>query len=97
MTVIMTAFEVAGLMVWDRKMETMPLQTRHRASRAPPFVIEAFGQRYRRPMQFIFLLQPSDLSPSRIYSFRAHIEVSRPPSAPRDPSCSNAPPKIKIC
>ena len=41
-----------------------------------------------------FLLQPSDSPPLGAYSFRAHIEM-RGPLAP-DPSCSNAPPKIKV-
>ena len=45
----------------------------------------------------VLLLQPSDLFPSRIYSFRARIEVSPPPPPPPDPSCSKAPPKIKFC
>ena len=46
-----------------------------------------------------FLLQLSGLSPWRIYSFRAHIESSRPspPPIPLVQTCSNAPPKIEIC
>ena len=32
----------------------------------------------------VFLLQPSDSSPSRIYSFRAHVEMLAPPP-PRPP------------
>ena len=33
--------------------------------------------------------------PFRVYSFRAHIEMLAPPPSP-DPTCSNAPPEIKI-
>ena len=31
---------------------------------------------------YVFLLQPSDSSPSRIHSFRAHIEMFAPPPPP---------------
>ena len=47
----------------------------------------------------VFLLQPSDLSPLMMYSFRANIEMpppALPPPPPSDPSSSNPPPKIII-
>ena len=50
-----TVFEAAGLTVLHPKAEIMLLQTQDLASRTPPFVIEAAGQRYKSTMKFLFL------------------------------------------
>ena len=55
MAVIVTVFEATVLTVSAKKTETMLLQTRSLASRAPPFVIEAAGQRYKQTMKFMCL------------------------------------------
>ena len=52
MTVIVTAFEAAGLTVSQKKTETMLLQTPDQAPCTSPLVIEAAGQRYRQTTQF---------------------------------------------
>ena len=46
---------VRGLTVSEKNAETMLLQTRDFASRAPLFVIEAAGQRYKQTMQLLYL------------------------------------------
>ena len=46
-TVIVTVFEEAGLTVSEKQTETMLLQPRDLASRAPPFVKETARQRYK--------------------------------------------------
>lgn len=48
MTIMRTAFEVAGLTVAEKKAGTMLVQTRHQTSRAQAFVMKAAGQRYRQ-------------------------------------------------
>ena len=47
MTFIVTFFEAAGLTVPEKKTEAMLLQTPDQTTLAPPFVIEAAGQRYK--------------------------------------------------
>ena len=46
MTVILTAFEAAGVTVSEKKTETMLLRTPNQAIRTSPLVVEAAGQRY---------------------------------------------------
>ena len=53
--VIVAVFEAAGLAVSKKKTENMLLQRRDLAPRAPPFVIEAAGQRDKQTVQFLYL------------------------------------------
>ena len=46
MTVIMAAFESAGLTVPETETETMLLRTQNKVLPAPPLVVEAAGQKY---------------------------------------------------
>lgn len=46
MAVVLTIFDAVGLTI-SEKTETMLLQTPEQTSLAPPFVIDATGQRYR--------------------------------------------------
>ena len=55
MTVVVTAFEKAGLTVSERKTEAMLIRTPGQTSLAPPLVIEASGQRCRQTNQFLYL------------------------------------------
>ena len=71
MTVIVTAFEAAGLTVSENKPETMLPKARDLASRAPPFVIKAAGQRTwcKQAMQIMY--------PGGIFSTRTLISWLR--------------------
>ena len=55
MTAVVTVFEVADLTVWEKKTEAMSMKIRDLASRAPPSIIEAAGQRYKQTMQCTYL------------------------------------------
>ena len=56
MTVIVTAFEAAGVTaVSEKKTETMLLHTPNQVLLASPLVVEAAGQRYMHMMQFLYL------------------------------------------
>ena len=46
--VIVAVFEAARLTVSEEKTDTMLLQTRDLASRAPPSTIEVAGQKYKQ-------------------------------------------------
>ena len=50
-----TVFEAAGFTVSEKKTEIMLLRTPDQTFCAPPLVIEAAGQRYRRTTQFLDL------------------------------------------
>ena len=53
MTVIVTAFEGAGLTVMETKTDTMlPRTQEDQTPLAPPLVIEAVGQRYKQTAKF---------------------------------------------
>ena len=54
MTVVLTAFEAAGLTVSEKKTEAMILHTPDQRTLAPPLVIEAAGARgiRRRPRSY---------------------------------------------
>ena len=55
-TVIVIVFEAAGPVGSEKKTETMLLQTRGHASRAPPFLPstdESTGQRTKHTVQFL--------------------------------------------
>ena len=45
MTVIVTGFGAAGLTVWEKKTDTVLLQTPDQTTLAQPLVIEAAGQK----------------------------------------------------
>ena len=49
--VVVTVFELAGLTVSEKKTGTILLHTPDLASRAPPLIIEAAGQRYERVLR----------------------------------------------
>ena len=55
MTVIVTVLDAAGLIVSEKKTETMLLRTPDQAPCTSPPVIEAAGQRYRRTTPFLYL------------------------------------------
>ena len=54
-TVIVTAFEAAGLTVSEKKTEPMLLRTPNQAIRTSLVAIEAAGQGYMQTMQFQYL------------------------------------------
>ena len=54
MTVIVTVFEAAGIMVSETKTETMLPQTPDQTTLAPPLVMEAAGQRYKQTTQLLY-------------------------------------------
>ena len=53
MAVVVAVFESAGLVFSENMMETM-LQTRDRASRAPPLVIEVAGPKHKQTMEYLY-------------------------------------------
>ena len=55
MTVIVTAFEAAGLAISDTKTGTTLLRTTDHPTLAPPLVIEAARQTYTQTAHFLYL------------------------------------------
>ena len=59
MTAIVTVLEAAGLMVSERRTETMLLRIPGQTSLAPPLVTEPAGQRYRQNNQIDYTISVS--------------------------------------
>ena len=53
--VIVTGFEASGLTVSEKNTEAMLLGTPDYTTLAPPFVIEAAGQKYTQKAQLLYL------------------------------------------
>ena len=87
MTVIITLFEAAGLTVSEKKTETVLLRTPHQASLAPPLVIEAPGQKYRRTTQLLYLGSVIHESTDLSLEIERRTRVMRASSNCQAPSC----------